>query len=67
MAVTIKIDDEKKRKLDRFLAQLLLREGRKVTLQEAVGAMIDRALEDEEAFIQSSRICLRLKMIHSGK
>lgn len=53
MTVTIKIDDVKKQKLDRFLAQLLLREGKKVTLQEAVGMMIDHALEDEEAFMQN--------------
>jgi hypothetical protein len=52
MAVTIKIDGSKKRKLDRFLAQLLLKEGKKVTLQEAVGAMIDHALEDEDGFMQ---------------
>jgi hypothetical protein len=53
MKVTIKIDRAKKQKVDRFLARLLLREGRKITLQEAVGAMIDYALEDEEAFMQS--------------
>jgi len=52
MTVTIKIGNAEKKKLDRFLAQLLIREGRKVTLQEAVGLMIDYALEDEEAFMQ---------------
>ena len=53
MTVSIKIDDSKKQKLDRFLAQLLLREGKKVTLQEAVGLMIDHALENEDEFIQN--------------
>ena len=52
MTVTIKIDDDKKRKLDRFLAQLLLKEGKKITLQEAVGVMIEHALKDEEEFMQ---------------
>ncbi len=51
MTFTIKIDECKKQKLDRFLAKLLLREGKKVTIQEAVGAMIDHALEDEEHFM----------------
>lgn len=51
-ATTIKIDGAKKQKLDRFLAQLLLREGKKVTLQEAVGLMIDHALKNEDEFIQ---------------
>lgn len=53
MTVSIKIDDSKKQKLDRFLAQLLLQEGKKVTLQEAVGLMIDYALENKDTFIQN--------------
>jgi hypothetical protein len=53
MTVTIKIDDAKKQKLDRFLAQLLLNEGKKMTIQEAVGLMIDRTLENEDEFIEN--------------
>lgn len=53
VTVTIKIDDAKKQKLDRFLAQLLLKEGKKMTIQEAVGLMIDRALENEDEFIEN--------------
>jgi hypothetical protein len=53
MTVTIKIDDSKKQKLDRFLAQILLREGKKITLQEAVGLMIDHAMENEDEFIEN--------------
>lgn len=53
MAVTIKIDNAKKQKIDRFLARLMLQEGKKVTIQEAVGVMIDHALEDEEGFTQN--------------
>jgi len=43
---------EKKEKLDRFLALLLLREGIKITLQEALGLIIDYALQNEEQIIQ---------------
>ena len=52
MTITIKIDSSQKQKLDRFLAKLLLREGKKVTIQEAVGVMIDHALEVEDEFMQ---------------
>lgn len=52
MTATIKIEDAKKEKLDKFLASLLLREGVKITLQEAVGLMVDYALENEEEFIK---------------
>jgi hypothetical protein len=52
MTLTIKIDDCKKKKLDRFLAKVLLRDGKKVTIQEAVGVMIDQALENEDEFMQ---------------
>lgn len=52
MTVTIKIEQEKKEKLDKFLASLLLQENIKITLQEAVGLMIDYALETEEVIIQ---------------
>jgi hypothetical protein len=51
MTLTIKIDDSKKKKIDRFIAKLVLYEGKKVTIQEAVGAMIDHALEDEDEFM----------------
>jgi hypothetical protein len=52
MTLTIKIDYCKKKKLDRFLAKVLLRDGKKVTIQEAVGVMIDQALENEDEFMQ---------------
>jgi hypothetical protein len=52
MSATIKIEQEKKEKLDRFLALLLLREGIKITLQEALGLIIDYALQNEEQIIQ---------------
>jgi hypothetical protein len=35
VTVTVKIEEEKKAKVDRFLASIMLQEGVKVTLQEA--------------------------------
>jgi hypothetical protein len=55
MTVTIKIEDAKKEKVDRFLASLMLHEGVKVTLQEAVGLMIDYALENEDDVVKKLR------------
>ncbi len=52
MSTTIKIEQDKKKKLDKFLAQLLIREGIKITLQEALGLIIDYALENEEEVIK---------------
>ena len=52
MTVTIKIEDAKKEKVNRFLASLMLQEGVKITMQEAVGLMIDYALENEEEIIK---------------
>jgi len=52
LTATIKIERQKKRKLDKFLASLLLQEGVKITLQEAVGLMVDYALENEEEIIK---------------
>jgi hypothetical protein len=52
LPVTVKIEDTKKEKLDRFLASLLLKEGIKITLQEALGLIVDYALENEEELIK---------------
>ena len=52
MTTTVKIEDAKKEKLDKFLAFLLLKEGIKITLQEAIGLMVDYALENEEDIIK---------------
>jgi hypothetical protein len=50
--ITVKIERDKKEKLDKFIASLLLREGIKITLQEALGLIIDYALQNEEQIIQ---------------
>lgn len=48
MATTVKIDEEKKEKLERFLASFLLERGEKVSMQKALGMMVDHALECEK-------------------
>jgi hypothetical protein len=52
MTVAIKIEEKKKAKVERFQASLLIQENLKVSLQEAIGLMIDYALENEEEFIK---------------
>ena len=55
LTVTIKIEDSKKEKLDKFLASLLLEEDIKITLQEAISLMVDYAIENEEDIIKRIR------------
>jgi hypothetical protein len=55
LTATVKIEADKKEKLERFLASLLLKEGIKITLQEALGLMVDFALENEEDIIKRLR------------
>lgn len=52
MAIAVKIESEKKDKLDKFLASLFIKEGIKISLQEALGLMVDFALENEEVFVK---------------
>ena len=49
---SLKLEDDKKEKLDRFLAKLLVEENIRVTLQELVGVIVDFAFENEEEFIK---------------
>ncbi|MBS7622327.1 hypothetical protein KEJ39_01450 [Candidatus Bathyarchaeota archaeon] len=46
MVTTVKLDEDRKRALDQFLASLVLEDGVKVTLQEALGLMVDYSLEN---------------------
>lgn len=41
------MDEERKRKLEKLLAKLLIERGKKITLQEALGQAVDKALEDD--------------------
>jgi len=51
LAATVRIDSAEKEKL-RFLASVLLEQGIRITLQEALGLMVDYALENEEEFLK---------------
>lgn len=44
----MKMDENHKEKLERFLAKLLLKRGKKISMQHALGLMVDHALGDEE-------------------
>lgn len=44
MPTTVKMDEEKKRKLERFLAEHLLKSGEKISIQETLGKMVDHAV-----------------------
>ncbi len=48
MSKTVKLDEERKRKLERLLARLRLEKGEKISFQEALGKAVDRALEDDQ-------------------
>ena len=48
MAETVKIGRDQKRKLERYLARLLIEHDRKIPFQEALGNAVDHALSDEK-------------------
>jgi len=48
VVTTVKLDEDRKRALDKFLASLIVEEGVKVTLQEALGLMVDYSLENRD-------------------
>lgn len=53
---TVKLDSNRKMKVERFVASMLMNEGIKVTLQEALGLMIDYSLENKEDFIKRLKV-----------
>ena len=48
MVTTVKLDEDRKRALDKFLASLIVEGGVKVTFQEALGLMVDYSLENAD-------------------
>lgn len=48
MMSIVKLDEDRKRKLEKLLAEVLLKRDKKISLQEALGRAVDRALEDDE-------------------
>jgi hypothetical protein len=49
---TVNLDKKRKTKVEKFVASLLMGEGIKVTLQEALGLMIDYSLENRDDFVE---------------
>jgi len=49
---TVKLDSNRKMKVERFVASLLISEGIKVTLQETLGLMVDYSLENKDDFVK---------------
>lgn len=52
MVTTVKLDEERKRALDRFIASLLVGGGVKISLQEALGLMVDYSLENQDELMK---------------
>ncbi len=52
MSLTVKLDRERKESLERFVAELVLKEGLKITHQEALGLMVDYSLENKEQLVR---------------
>jgi hypothetical protein len=52
MALTVKLDKKRKEDLERFVAELFLNERMKVTLQEALGLMVDYSLENRDQIVK---------------
>ena len=52
LTITVKLDDGRKKALDRFLASLLVQQGLKVNLQEVLGLMVDYSLENREEVVK---------------
>ncbi len=48
MPTTVKLDEERKKKLEKLLAKIFVEQGEKITLQEALGRAVDAALESDE-------------------
>ena len=55
MVKTVKLDESRKKALDRFLASLILKGRVKVTLQEILGLMVDYSLENRDELMKRIR------------
>lgn len=52
MELTVKLDRRRKEDLDRFVAELVLNEGMKVTRQEALALMVDFSLKNKAQIVK---------------
>lgn len=55
LSLTVKLDRKRKDDLERFVASLILERGIKITLQEALGLMVDYSLENKDEFLKTVR------------
>ena len=52
VVTTVKLDENRKQALDRFLASLIVEGGVKVSLQEVLGLMVDYSLENRSELVK---------------
>lgn len=55
LALTVKMDKKRKEDVERFVASLVLERGIKITLQEALGLMVDYSLDNKDEFLKRVR------------
>lgn len=55
MATSVKMDDDTKSRLDRLQAEIQLKTGKRVTQQEILARLVERAIESEGDFVDSFR------------
>lgn len=67
MSFTVKLDRKRKEDLERFVASLILEQGVKITLQEALGLMVDYSLENKDEFLKKVRKLPPSKRILGGR
>jgi len=52
MSATVKIDRSRKKRVDKFLASLIINEGIKATFQEMLNLMVDYSLDNKEELLK---------------
>jgi len=55
MATSVKMDDETKSRLERLQAEIRLKTGERVTQQEILKRLVDRAIESKSDLVDSFR------------
>jgi hypothetical protein len=55
MATSVKMDDDTKSRLERLQAEIRLKTGRRVTQQEILARLVERAIESKADLIDSFR------------
>ena len=55
MATSVKMDDDTKARLERLQAEIRLKTGRKVTQQEILARLVERAIESKSDLVDSFR------------